>query len=262
MQATLDALADDPRTLHLAVELALAERRAGERALVLVDQFEEVFTLCHDDAQRRQLFANLLYAATAPGGRGVVIVTMRADFYARCAAYPELAQLLTAQQMLVGPMDADGLRQAIEEPARASGWSSSRGWRRRSSTTSRPSRARCRCSSTRCSSCGSAAAATHADARGVPGRRRRRGALAQRADEVYAALDARAAAIARRVLLRLTQPGEGTEDTRRRATRSELRRAPADAGVDVVLDRLVDARLLTTGRDETGARSSTSPTRR
>ena len=69
MGATLDALADDPRTLHLAVELALAEQPAADRALVVVDQLEEVFTLCHDDAQRRQLFALLLYAASAPGGR-------------------------------------------------------------------------------------------------------------------------------------------------------------------------------------------------
>ena len=121
MGSTLDALADDPRTLHLAVELALAERPAGERALVVVDQLEEVFTLCRDDAQRRQLFCRICCTRPAPGARSTVIVTMRADFYARCAAYPELAQLLTAQQMLVGPMDADGLRQAIEEPARRVG---------------------------------------------------------------------------------------------------------------------------------------------
>ena len=65
-----------------------------------------------------------------------------------------------AQQMLVGPMDADGLRQAIEEPARRVGLELERGCRTRSSPTSAPSRARCRCSSMRCSSSGSAAAAT------------------------------------------------------------------------------------------------------
>ena len=47
--------------------------------------------------------------------------TLRADFYHRCAAYPELAQQLAAQQYLVSPMTHDGLRQAIEEPARRVG---------------------------------------------------------------------------------------------------------------------------------------------
>ena len=252
MGATLDALADDPRSLHLAVELALADRPAGERVLVLVDQLEEVFTLCRDDARRRQLFAALLHAASAPGGRCTVIVTMRTDFYTRCAAYPEFAQLLAAQQMLVGPMDADGLHQAIEEPARRVGLALEEGL-----------------SDTILAEAGAETGALplleHAllelwerrrgelltlegyrDAGGV------QGALAQRADAIFAEFDADRQRIARRLLLRLTQPGEGTEDTRRRATLDELAPADADPGFDVVLGRLVDARLLTTGRDESG----------
>jgi energy-coupling factor transporter ATP-binding protein EcfA2 len=118
MQPTLDALAQDARTLHLCVELALADRSADERVVVIVDQFEEAFTVCRDETERRQLFSTLLFATSAPGGRTVVIVTLRADFYVRCAPYAELAQLIGAQQMLVGPMDTDGLRRAIEEPAR------------------------------------------------------------------------------------------------------------------------------------------------
>jgi WD40 repeat protein len=252
MGATLDALADDPRTLHLAVELALAERPAGERALVLIDQLEEVFTLCRDDAQRRQLFSALLYAASAPGARSTVIVTMRADFYARCSAYPEFAQLLTAQQMLVGPMDADALRQAIEEPAWRVGLELEAGL----------------------------AETILADVAAEPGalpllehallelwERRRgelltlegyrdtggvEGALAQRADTIFGELSPTHQRVARRMLLRLTEPGEGMEDTRRRATRDELAPGDRDTGFDVVLGRLVDARLLTTGRDETG----------
>jgi hypothetical protein len=121
MQATLDELAQDPRSLHLSVELALAEHPAGERVVVVVDQLEEVFTLCREESQRRQLFANLLYAAAAAGGRTVVVVTLRADFYVRCADYPEFAQLLAAQQMLVGPMDADGLRHRSRSRPAASG---------------------------------------------------------------------------------------------------------------------------------------------
>ena len=56
------------------------------------------------------------------------------------------------------------------------------------------------------------------------------GALARRANEVYGAMPPERQAVARRVLLRLTQPGEGTEDTRRRAARSELRDAPGGRG--------------------------------
>jgi WD40 repeat protein/energy-coupling factor transporter ATP-binding protein EcfA2 len=252
MQATLDTLEQDPRTLHLAVELALADRPAGDRVLVVVDQLEEVFTLCRDESERRQLFSTLLYATSAPGGRAVVIVTMRADFYVRCAAYPELAQLITAEQMLVGPMDADGLRQAIEEPARRVGLKLEERlsetilsdvaaepgalpllehallelWQRRRSTL---------------------LTFEGYQQAGAVG-----GALAQRADKIFDELSPDQQQIARRALLRLTQPGEGTEDTRRRATRRELVPVEGDDSFDVVLGRLVDARLLTTGRDETG----------
>ena len=252
MQATLDLLTQDPRSLHLAVELALADRPPAQRVVVVVDQLEEVFTLCRDESQRRQLFANLLYASSAPGGRTVVVVTLRADFYARCAAYPEFAQLLAAQQMLVGPMDADGLRQAIQEPAHRLGLTLEDGlsdtiltdagaepgalpllqhallelWERRRDMT--------------------LTFEGYREAGGV------HGALAQRAEEIYDGLSAEQQRIARRMLLRLTQPGEGAEDTRRRAPRSELASTGTGTGFDEVLDSLVDARLLTTGRDETG----------
>jgi CHASE3 domain sensor protein/energy-coupling factor transporter ATP-binding protein EcfA2 len=252
MQATLDALAQDARTLHLSVELALADRPPGERVIVVVDQLEEVFTLCRDDSERRQLFSTLLNATSAPGGRTVVIVTLRTDFYARCATYPELAQLIGSQQMLVGPMNTDGLRQAIEQPARRVGLELEEGlsetiladvaaepgalpllehallelWERRRGAM--------------------LTLEGYRQAGGV------HGALAQRAEEIYNQLSPEQQQIARRALLRLTEPGEGTEDTRRRAPRRELATAEGDDNFDAVLGRLVDARLLTTGRDETG----------
>jgi WD40 repeat protein/energy-coupling factor transporter ATP-binding protein EcfA2 len=252
MQATIDALAQDPRTLHLAVELALANRNPSARVLVVIDQLEEVFTLCGDESERRQLFSTLLHAATAPGGRTAVVVTLRADFYARCAAHPELAQLISAEQMLVGPMDEDALRQAIQEPARRVGLELEEGlsdtildevaaqpgalpllehallelWERRRG--------------------GMLTLEGFRQAGGVAG------ALSQRADEIFNGLSATQQQIARRVLLRLTQPGEGTEDSRRRAPRSELSPAEGNHGLDEVLGRLIEARLLTTGRDETG----------
>jgi hypothetical protein len=80
------------------------------------------------------------------------------------------------------------------------------------------------------------------------------GALAQRAETVFSSFTSPQQQLARRVLLRLTQPGEGSQDTRRRAPRSELALIKADGndGFDEILGRLVDARLLTAGTDETG----------
>jgi WD40 repeat protein len=81
------------------------------------------------------------------------------------------------------------------------------------------------------------------------------GALARRANAIYGAMSPDRQAIARRVLLRLTQPGEGTEDTRRRAELRELVTRPEETGeVDAVVAALAEGRLLATGRDEATGR--------
>ncbi len=251
MQATLDKLQIDERSLDLAASLALAERGAEERLLLVVDQFEETFTLCADEAERAMLVANLCHAATVPGGRVVVVVAMRADFYHRCAAYPRLAGLMADRQFLVSPLGLDGLRQVIEEPALRAGLVLDAGL----------------------------VETILADVVDRPGtlplleyvllevwrRRRRRSltveayvvsggvdhALGQRAEAIYETFTPGQQHVARRVLLRLIQPGEGTEDTRRRAERSGLLTRDEEAAeLEVVLHALADARLLTTGRDE------------
>ena len=119
MQSTVDAMASDPRTLHLASKLALP--KDAERFVWVIDQAEEIFTLCHDEAARAAFIENIRYAASVPGGSCMVILAMRADFYPRCAAYPDLAALISSTQYLVGPLTEDGLRDAIELPARAVG---------------------------------------------------------------------------------------------------------------------------------------------
>lgn len=60
---------------------------------------------------------DLLYATNVVLGQTVVVLTSRADFYGRCASHPALASALSAPQLLVGPMDDDELRRAIERPA-------------------------------------------------------------------------------------------------------------------------------------------------
>ncbi len=244
-------LAGDERVLDLAVARALDGRPDDARVLLVVDQLEEAFTLCADEGERAAFLGNLMYAATIPGGRTVVVAAMRADFYGRLAEHPELRSLVAAQQVLLGPMDARGLRRAIERPAARAGLELEPGLTRRILTdvADRPGtlplmehllvevwqRRRGR----------TLTLEAYAASGGVEG------ALARRANTIYGAMSPERQAVARRVLLRLTQPGEGTEDTRRRATRAELVTRPGEeAEVNAVVASLAEARLLTTGKDE------------
>ena len=110
---------DDPRALHIFARYALDGDRASRRLVVLVDQFEEVFTLCPAEREptRRAFIDTLLHAATVVGGPVLVLLTMRVDFLGKCASYPALAAALSDGQELVGPMSEDELRLAIERPA-------------------------------------------------------------------------------------------------------------------------------------------------
>ena len=96
---------------------ALDTLPSGARLLLAVDQLEELFTACRSDAERAAFADTLARAAADPDGRAVVVVALRADFYGRFAAYPGLAELLAANHVLVGPMQASELRRAVELPA-------------------------------------------------------------------------------------------------------------------------------------------------
>src|SRR4029079_6212830 len=87
------------------------------RLVVAVDQFEEVFTACREGSERVAFVDALVLCPVAPRRRSLVLVAVRAAFYGRCAAYPELSRLLGANHVLVGPMSRDELRRAIERPA-------------------------------------------------------------------------------------------------------------------------------------------------
>jgi WD40 repeat protein/DNA-binding SARP family transcriptional activator len=90
----------------------------GERTVLAVDQFEELFTACDDEGERAA-FVDALVAAAHDGV--TVVLAVRADFYGRCAVYGDLAALVGANHVLVGPMRDDELRRAIELPARRAG---------------------------------------------------------------------------------------------------------------------------------------------
>ncbi len=103
---------DDP------LAAALDSLGPDERLVLAVDQLEEIFTACRDEAERAA-FADALAALAADADQRVVVVLgIRGDFYGRCAEYQELSAQMGANTVLVGPMRRDELRRAIELPAR------------------------------------------------------------------------------------------------------------------------------------------------
>lgn len=91
--------------------------------VVVVDQFEEVFTLCKDDEERKAFIANLLCAAKDADRHTSVIVTMRSDFLRETQQYPGLDGLFSSNGFLVPSMQREELEMAIAKPAEIAGHS-------------------------------------------------------------------------------------------------------------------------------------------
>ncbi|MFI6100261.1 XRE family transcriptional regulator [Lentzea sp. NPDC051213] len=211
----------------------------SEGAVLVVDQFEEIFTLWHEN-QAREFVDELI------GAPHRVVIGVRADFFAHCTAFPKLVELLRDGQLTVGPMGTTELRQAVIGPAVQAD----------------------------CALEGALQATIMAEAAGQAGvlpllshalletwRRRRgntltldgyraagglTGALAQSAETTYDSLSPRQREVCRNLFLRLTVVGQGTEDTKRVLSRAEL---DDDPDIGTVLDRLASARLVMLDRD-------------
>ncbi len=91
LRALINTTKSDRTSLHLQASLGLREEPPESRLVVLVDQFEEIFTQCSDDGLRQAFLDNLVYAASKPNGQTVVVLTLRGDFYGNCAFDPALA---------------------------------------------------------------------------------------------------------------------------------------------------------------------------
>jgi WD40 repeat protein/DNA-binding SARP family transcriptional activator len=221
------------------------------RLVLAIDQLEEVFTACDDETERAAFIEALVAYTRDEHRRTLVVVALRADFYGRCAAYPEFARLLSANHVLVGPMRRDELRRAIELPARRAG------------LRIEPDLVE----------------ALIADVEGEPGalpllsaallelwlqrdgRALRmsayehtggvRGAVARLAETAYEELDPGQRAVARRILLRLVgeTDAEGSAVVRRRISLAELD-VERDEQAGEVLSALVHHRLVTIGDGE------------
>jgi hypothetical protein len=246
--------ADDLRRGMLDSERALHhvtyETAPETRLALLVDQFEETFSLCRDIAVRQAFIDNLLYAAGVGSGRVIVLMTLRADFYGHCAD-SRLAEVLPTCQALIRSMTEDELRKAIEQPAYLSGRTFETGLVERLLVDVRhragglPLLQHALLSLWM--SC-SGRQLTHAAYEEIG---RVAGALEKQAEAVYERLPQDERAICQRVFLRLVQPGEGAVDSSRRASFAELLPAAGDVvALESVVHKLADARLLTTGGDQ------------
>ena len=251
----IDAMAHDNRSLHLAARRLVKQ---GQKLLLVIDQFEELFTLCRSETERQAFVDNLVTAvSSATHGPTHAVIALRADFYHHCAQYDSLRRLLEKQQRFIGAMSQNELRRAIEEPAKGSGLTFETGlvdlllrdigasgdqspepgalpllshalletWRRREGNQLTFS--------------------GYTEAGGV------QGAIAKTAESIFhEQLTSAQQAIARNIFLRLTELGEGTQDTRRRTLISELLPAnDATEETQVVLNLLSAARLVTTDEE-------------
>jgi WD40 repeat protein/DNA-binding SARP family transcriptional activator/energy-coupling factor transporter ATP-binding protein EcfA2 len=103
--------------LHAPAPHEPADHWNTTRRVLVVDQFEETFTACADDAERTAFLDAITQAALHPEGEVTIVLAMRADYYGRCAEHDALASLVAGNQILVGPMKTAELRRAIELPA-------------------------------------------------------------------------------------------------------------------------------------------------
>ncbi|RPJ21855.1 MAG: hypothetical protein EHM33_25040, partial [Chloroflexi bacterium] len=248
----MDDLARDLRSLQIFAKRKLGAKD-GSHLLLVVDQFEELFALCRSEEERAAFIGNLLTAAAEADGLVIIVIALRADFYAHCANYIQLREALAQNQEYIGAMSDEELRRAIEEPARRGRWEFEPGLvdLLLHDVGHEP---------------GALPLLSHALMETWHMRRGRmmtlsgytasgsvRGAIAETAEVVFLDLFSHEQReIARRIFLRLTELGDETStgDTRRRATFNELILKPEDADTtQYVLKVLADARLITTSED-------------
>jgi WD40 repeat protein/serine/threonine protein kinase len=241
-------LTRDERGLARAANLILPDD--GSELLVVIDQFEEVFTLVQDEIDRQYFLNVLRHAVTAPRSRVRIVVTLRADHYDLPLQYPDFGDLLRQRVETVLPLSASELEQAIRQPATQVSVAFEDGLVSRivSDAHYQPGAlpllqyALTELFERRDGRHLTLAAYTDIGGTG--------GALARRADEIYLEASTEAQALIRQMFLRLVTLGEGAEDTRRRTTRAELLQlAPESDEMGNLIDQYAQSRLLSLDHD-------------
>jgi WD40 repeat protein len=217
--------------------------------LLFIDQFEELFTLCADEATRRDFLESLIAATLDAESRLRVLITLRADFVDRPLQYVDFGELFSQRSEPVLPLTTDAIERSIVGPARWAGLTLEEGLSRAiiADLGAEP---------------GALPLLQHALSELYNARQGRlltngaysaiggvAGALSRRAEVLFNQFDRAGQATARRLLLALVSPGQNNEDTRRRVARAELQAAGPPALVEHILDSFGSARLLTFDRE-------------
>jgi WD40 repeat protein len=225
-ETLLKQMRADERGLIRAVKRCLPED-SGELLLV-IDQFEELFTLVEEERDRTHFLDSLQAAVTDPRSPVRLVVTLRADFYDRPLGYAGFGELTRQSTAVVLPLSPAELERAIVGPAERVGVSLEPGLVAEivADVTEQP---------------GGLPLLQYALTELFEGREDRTllseayhaiggvlGALGRRAEELYQGLDIKGQEAARQLFLRLITLGEGIEDTRRRVLRAELEGLTAD----------------------------------
>ncbi|MFD9687778.1 NACHT and WD repeat domain-containing protein, partial [Kitasatospora sp. NPDC059088] len=235
----------------------------GAAGLVLVvDQFEEIFTLCTDETERSWFIDVLDHLARSPARNVLVVLGLRADFYAQCTAYERLRTALRASPVLLDPMSRTEIEEAIRYPAEDVGLEIQDGLVEvllaELGTTAAPAHG----DGTATSWAGGLPLLAHAlrltwqerrdDTMTVEGYLMTggiRGAVARTAEEVFTALTPEGREVARALFLRLVAVSRDTDDVRRHVAYRDLVQDLPEGGLtEMVLDGFIQHRLLTKDR--------------
>ncbi len=245
----LSQMKDGNRGLLRAVQRVLPADETIELVLV-IDQFEEVFTLVEDEAERALLLENLAAAVLDERSRLRVVITLRADFTDKPLRYVDFGELMNRRFEFILPLTADELERAILNPTQRAGLKLEKGL-----------------VSTIIREVGNQPGALpllqyalselfdKREGRTLTNKAYKEiggvlGALGRSAEVLYVLLDKESQSTARQVFLRLVTLGEGTEDTRRRVLREELEHLSDNSGqLSVVIEAYGRARLLSFDRD-------------
>ncbi len=258
-----DTIEADLRSDAANVDVLIADAAGATRLLLVVDQFEEVFTRASQS--ERDLFLDMMYRIiTSPQGQGIVLITMRADFFDHIGHYPALAEVFEQENMvIVTEMRGSELLRTIEGPAQAVRLEYDRGLPQRilEDVQRQP---------------GSLPLLQYALTelyKHREGNRLTTGAynwiggvqqaLASHAETIYLELDAAQRGLLRRILLRLIEVSSSGEATRRRVARADLTfQDISDGAVQEVLDLMTaaESRLLMTSREIRASDDDSVPT--
>jgi serine/threonine protein kinase/WD40 repeat protein/DNA-binding winged helix-turn-helix (wHTH) protein len=241
-----DQLADGERGILRSSSRVLPDD--STLLLLVIDQFEELFTLCGDEELRSAFLIGLATAVTEPGSPLRVVLTLRADFYDRPLRYREFADLIKTNSVTVTPLAGDELEHAIVDPAARQGVEFEQGLvaeiiaevGHRHGSLPLLQYSLTELFETNVS--GLLLVDRYRELGGLAG------ALARRAEELYESGLAEQQTATRHLFGRLITLGEGNEDTRRRVLMSEM---TSDVPTAAAIARFGEARLLTFDRDLT-----------